>query len=83
MLETLEITGVSVMAYSELNRLLSQRPFQPVELTTSDGRTFAITHPEQFVLSKTLLVVQLPDVSLEFLSLLHLLSAKTFSPEAV
>ena len=70
------------MAYSVLRDLFDARPFRPVELTTSDGRTFRVTHPENLLLTKTLLVVRKGEESVELLSLLHIVSANTGEAEA-
>ena len=69
------------MAYGELKKLTSIRPFQPVEITTSDGRVFTLNHPEMFLLYKTILNVQLSETDEERISLLHIVSAKVRTPE--
>lgn len=69
------------MAYSELKRILDRRPFESVRLTTSDGRTFTVRHPDAFLLGKTLLIVQEED-DFEMISLLHIVSARVANADA-
>lgn len=64
------------MAHRELDHLLSARPFVPVELSMSDGRTLLLSHPETFLLTKVALVVRTPDGYAEYISLLHIVSAR-------
>lgn len=66
------------MHANELRRRLKAEPFQPFVLHMSDGRTFAVNHPELlhvFPGMERIAVLGIPeDQSTEVLSLIHITS---------
>lgn len=73
--------SIDGMAYSELKRLLDNRPFQPIVVTTTDGRQFTLNHPEMFLLMKSLLFIQISESLVENVSLLRIVSATVQASE--
>jgi hypothetical protein len=76
---------MTVQAFREM---LTRRPFQPVKLTLSSGRTFEIRHPEMALLTRTSILIGIdlaPDgVPAEFkiVSLLHVASMEPLTNQA-
>jgi hypothetical protein len=65
----------------EIRRLQKQTPFRPFKLHLSDGRSFAVTHPEQFIVVRHKVVLGLPESAeiperTENLSMLHITSVE-------
>ena len=48
------------MTAEDLIELLEERPFVPLRLRLSDGRSYDIRHPEMAIVSPTLVFVGLP-----------------------
>jgi len=48
------------MRADELQKLLSQRPFEPIRLHISSGQTVDIHHPELAIVSRSLVFVAVP-----------------------
>ena len=63
------------MAYVELKTMLDAHPFLPVEIVTTDGRVFRITHREMFLLLKRILIVKTSHESAENIHLDRIASA--------
>ena len=66
------------MAYSVLHDSLYRKSFRPLDLSISDGRTFSIQHPENFLLTKNTLVIKTisdDEEHLHHMSLLQIVSA--------
>lgn len=60
-----------------LRRLLSVRPFEPVEVELSSGQVFAIKHPENVIVLNNTLVVADPDTeTVQWTSLFHLVAVR-------
>ena len=60
-----------------LRNLLSQKPFEPVEVELSSGQVFTIKHPETVIVMKNTLVVADPDTeTVRWTSLIHVVSVK-------
>jgi hypothetical protein len=49
------------MRYDDIREVLDERPFKPFRLFMSDGKTFAILHPEFVLLLKSRLLVGVPS----------------------
>ena len=64
------------MAHRILKGLLNAQPFVPFVITTTDGRTFRVGHPEFAMLSRISLAIY-PDGDAPHveISLLHIVSA--------
>lgn len=50
------------MRREEIQKLLRQRPFEPIELSLSDGRSVVIRHPDQAVATPRHLYVGLAQI---------------------
>lgn len=50
------------MNYSELKEILKARPFEPILLGLSDGRSVLIRHPDQVVVTRRTLFVGLAEL---------------------
>jgi hypothetical protein len=48
------------MKADELIEILEERPFQPVRLHLSNGRTHEIRHPEMAIVSESLVAIGMP-----------------------
>lgn len=60
-----------------LRRLLSVRPFEPVEVELSSGQVFAIKHPETVIVLNNTLVVADPETeSVQWTSLVHIVAVR-------
>lgn len=46
-----------MMSPAELRQLQKQTPFKPFKIHLSEGRSFTITHPEQFLVFATKVVI--------------------------
>lgn len=64
------------MTYSNLQELIRSQPFQPFTITTSDGREFTVPHPETCLLTKTRFLISTDGINTDFISLLHIVSAR-------
>jgi hypothetical protein len=65
----------------EIRTLQKQTPFRPFKLHLSDGRSFAVMHPEQFMVLRHRVVLGLPETAdiperSENLSMLHITSVE-------
>src|ERR1051325_11324779 len=63
---------------AEANRkLLSVRPFDPVEIELSSGQIFTIKHPENVIVLKNTLVVTEPETdTVQWTSLIHIVAVR-------
>jgi hypothetical protein len=74
------------MTLETLRAILTRRPFQRMRVKMSNGETFEIRHPEMASLTKTGLIVVLPEPNgepserFEVCSYLHIASVETESP---
>jgi len=60
-----------------LRKLLSVRPFEPVEVELSSGQVWTITHPENVLATKsTLVVVDPPTDTVQWISLIHVVAVR-------
>lgn len=65
--------------------MLTRRPFEPMRVKMSNGETFEIRHPEMAMLTKTGLIIGLPEPDgspserFEICSYLHIASVETLS----
>ena len=48
------------MTAEELIELMSERPFKPLRLHLTNGRTYEIRHPEMAVVSDTVVAIGVP-----------------------
>ena len=48
------------MRPDDLQEFLSERPFKPMRLTLTDGRTYEIHHPEMLMIGRTAVVIGVP-----------------------
>ena len=48
------------MSPKEYRKLFAERPFEPVALRLSDGRSVTVRHPDQVLILQTHLIVGLP-----------------------
>lgn len=63
------------MTREALIELLHAAPFRPLEIHTSDGRSFQVSYPEQALLTKSMLVIGFTQNGrLAILPLLHISS---------
>jgi hypothetical protein len=54
-------------------KLLSARPFEPLEVELSSGQIFSIRHPENVIVLKNTLVVADPETdTVQWTSLIHI-----------
>jgi hypothetical protein len=60
-----------------LQKLLSVRPFEPMEVELSSGQIFMIKHPENVIVLKNTLVVADPDTdTVQWTSLIHVVAVR-------
>jgi hypothetical protein len=60
-----------------LRKLLSVRPFEPVEVELSSGQVFSIKHPETVMVLKNTLVVADPETdTVQWTSLVHITAVR-------
>jgi hypothetical protein len=73
------------MTLETLRAMLTRRPFEPMRVKMSNGETFEIRHPEMATLTKTALIIVLPEPDgspsehFEVCSYLHIASVETGS----
>ena len=65
----------------EIRQLQKRAPFRPFTLHFSDGRSFVLSHPEQFMVFRNEVVLGLPETAeiperSENLSILHITSVE-------
>jgi len=64
-----------------LRKLLSVRPFEPVEAELSSGQVLTINYPETVIVLKNTLVVADPDAdTVPWTSLIHVVSVRRRQP---
>ena len=49
------------MSFETIRLRLNARPFQPFRIVTSSGESYEVRHPEMAIVTKTEIVVALPD----------------------
>ena len=64
------------MSFETIRLRLNARPFQPFRIVTSIGESYEVRHPEMAIVTKTEIVVALPDangipIQLQLVSTLH------------
>lgn len=60
-----------------LRKLLSVRPFEPLEVELSSGQIFSIRHPENVIVLKNTLVAADPDTdTVQWTSLIHVAAVR-------
>jgi hypothetical protein len=60
-----------------LRKLLSVRPFEPVEVELSSGQVFPIKHPETVIVLNNTLVVADPETeTVQWTSLVHVVAVR-------
>jgi hypothetical protein len=60
-----------------LRKLLSVRPFEPLDVELSSGQIFTIKHPETVIVLKNTLVVADPEKdSVQWTSLIHIVAVR-------
>ena len=64
------------MSFETIRLRLNARPFQPFRIVTSSGESFEVHRPEMAIVTKTEIVVALPDAEgtparLQLVSTLH------------
>ena len=65
------------MNAESLRKLLSVRPFEPVDVELSSGQVFSIKHPETvIVLNNTLVVADAESESVQWNSLVHVVAVR-------
>lgn len=71
------------MTAEELIELLAERPFQPLRLFLSDGRSRDIRHPEMAIVSDTIVAIGVPRdnepriaTKITYCSLAHVVEAE-------
>lgn len=73
------------MTLDTLRAMLTRRPFEPMRVKMSNGEVFEIRHPEMATLTKTGLIIVLPESDgspsdhFEVCSCLHIASVETGS----
>jgi hypothetical protein len=71
------------MIAETLKNFLLRKPFEPLRVKMSSGESYEIPHPEMAMLTKSGLIVCLPDAHggpserIEFCSFLHIASVET------
>jgi hypothetical protein len=55
-----ELTRVSRMKAEHLIELIEERPFRPIRIYLSDGRTHDVRHPEMAIVSEDIVTIGLP-----------------------
>lgn len=74
---TAPIHEATPMNAEALQKLLSVRPFEPVEIELSSGQVIPIRHPENVMVLKTTLVVAEPETdTVRWPSLIHIVSVR-------
>lgn len=48
------------MRPEDIRELLRQKPFQPVRLTLTDGRTYDVFHPEMLMIGRSTIAIGIP-----------------------
>ena len=76
------------MSYEALRAQLDVRPFRPFRAVTSSGESYEVRHPEMALVTKTELVVALPDDDgvpsrLRIISTLHVTALEPIDPAGV
>ncbi|MBI2806725.1 MAG: hypothetical protein HYX68_17235 [Planctomycetes bacterium] len=60
-----------------LRRLLTEQPFEPVDVILSSGHVFHIKHPENVIVMKNTLVVTEPENDIvQWTSLIHIVAVR-------
>jgi hypothetical protein len=60
-----------------IREMLNIRPFEPLEVELSSGQTFPIEHPENAILTKSILVVADPETdTVRWPSLIHVIAVR-------
>jgi hypothetical protein len=60
-----------------LRKLLSVRPFEPLDVELSSGQIFTIKHPETVLVLKNTLVVADPETdTVQWTSLIHIVAVR-------
>jgi hypothetical protein len=68
---------MNFMNAEALRKLLSVRPFEPVEVKLSSAQVFTIKHPENAIVLKNTLVVADPDTdTVQWTSLIHVVAVR-------
>jgi len=49
------------VSFETIRLRLNARPFQPFRIVTSSGESYEVRHPEMAIVTKTEIVVALPD----------------------
>jgi hypothetical protein len=49
------------VSFETIRLRLNSRPFQPFRIVTSSGESYEVRHPEMAIVTKTEIVVALPD----------------------
>ncbi len=55
------------MNVGEIRRLVRRRPFRQLELLADLGENLVIRHPEAVLVGKELIVVELPDGTMDYI----------------
>ena len=78
------------MRPNDVREFVQKRPFRPVRLTLTDGRTFSVHHPELLMVGKSTVAVGVPSPGelgpiydrLITISLLHIMQIETIDAPA-
>ena len=61
MTEECQRSRVAFMVAKELLDLQRERPFRPLRIFISDGESYEVRHPEMMLVTKTRVVIALPN----------------------
>jgi hypothetical protein len=69
------------LSFETIRLRLSARPYQPFRIVTSSGESYEVRHPEMAIVTKTEIVVALPDADgipprLQLVATLHVPALK-------
>ena len=65
------------MNAENLRKMLSMRPFEPLEVELSSGQVFPIEHPENAIVTKSILVIVDPETdTVRWPSLVHVVAVR-------
>ena len=54
------------MTSEQIRKVVKRRPFRPLEILSDGGEKLIIRHPEAALIGRELIVVELPDGTMDF-----------------
>lgn len=71
------------MNVEKIRRLLKKRPFRQVEILADGGEKLVIRHPEAVLIGRELIVVELPDGTMDYIESRNVSKVRVLSRRAV